>query len=129
MISQFTNWRLRVDGLVNKPLSLNEIKGLPARTQVTQHSCDEVWSAIGQWTRVPLGHVLEIADLKPEARYIVFYCLDVLSASRQTFGNRRTQPLRYCVICDQRWMARQFIPLTTACIRLVTPYFRFTFSI
>ena len=115
---------------VNKPLllSLDEIKGLRARTQVTQHAATR-GGVIGQWTGVPLGHVLEIADLKPEARYIVFYCLDVLSASRQTFGNRRTQPLRYCGICDQRWMARQFIPLTTACIRLVTPYFRFTFSI
>ena len=71
-------WRLKVDGLVRKPLSLSldEIKALPARTQVTQHSCDEGWTAIGQWTGVPLGHLLKMAELAPEARYIVFHCLD-----------------------------------------------------
>ena len=59
-----------VSGLVRKPLSLslNEIKALPARTQVTQHNCDEGWTAIGQWTGVPLSHVLSMAELAPEAR-------------------------------------------------------------
>jgi DMSO/TMAO reductase YedYZ molybdopterin-dependent catalytic subunit len=78
MISQFANWRLKVDGLVRKPqsLSLKELKELPARTQVTQHNCDEGWTAIGQWTGVPLAHVLGMAELAPEARYVVFHCLD-----------------------------------------------------
>ena len=81
MISQFANWRLKVDGLVRKPLalSLNEIKELPARTQVTQHNCDEGWTAIGQWTGVPLSRVLQMAELAPEARYIVFHCLDEMT--------------------------------------------------
>jgi DMSO/TMAO reductase YedYZ molybdopterin-dependent catalytic subunit len=81
MISQFEHWRLTVDGLAKKPLSLslNEIKALPARTQITQHSCDEGWTAIGQWTGTPLAHVLEMAELKPEARYIVFHCLDEMT--------------------------------------------------
>jgi DMSO/TMAO reductase YedYZ molybdopterin-dependent catalytic subunit len=81
MASQFANWRLKVDGLVRKPLSLSlsEIKELPARTQVTQHNCDEGWTAIGQWTGVPLTHVLKMAELAPEARYIVFHCLDEMT--------------------------------------------------
>jgi DMSO/TMAO reductase YedYZ molybdopterin-dependent catalytic subunit len=78
MISQFAKFRLTVDGLVAHPLSLSldEVKAMPARTQVTQHNCDEGWTAIGQWTGVPLGHLLKRAELKPEARYIVFHCLD-----------------------------------------------------
>jgi DMSO/TMAO reductase YedYZ molybdopterin-dependent catalytic subunit len=78
MISQFARWRLTVDGLVEHPLSLSldDIKALPARTQVTQHNCDEGWTAIGEWTGVPLAHVLGMATLKPGARYIVFHCLD-----------------------------------------------------
>jgi DMSO/TMAO reductase YedYZ molybdopterin-dependent catalytic subunit len=78
MISQFERWRLTVDGLVDKPLSLSlvELKTMPARTQITQHNCDEGWTAIGQWTGVPLANVLRQAGLKPEARYIVFHCLD-----------------------------------------------------
>ena len=36
----------------------------------------EGWSAIGQWTGVPLAEVLERAGLRPQARYIVFHCAD-----------------------------------------------------
>ncbi len=80
MVTRFASWRLTVDGLVRRPLSLSldEIKALPARTQITLHSCDEGWSAIGQWTGVPLSELLQAAELMPEVRYIVFHCLDEL---------------------------------------------------
>src|SRR5690242_8155251 len=56
----FANWRLRIDGMVARPLSLSvaEIRRLPARTQITRHDCVEGWSAIGQWTGVPLSLLL-----------------------------------------------------------------------
>lgn len=74
----FANWRLRVDGLVEAPvdLSLAELRALPSRTQITRHDCVEGWSAIGEWTGVPLGTVLRAARLRPEARFIVFHCAD-----------------------------------------------------
>jgi DMSO/TMAO reductase YedYZ molybdopterin-dependent catalytic subunit len=80
--SNFANWRLQVDGLVRNKLSLSldEIQQLPARTQITQHSCDEGWTAIGKWTGVPLPHLLQMAELQPEARFIVFHCLDEMTA-------------------------------------------------
>ncbi len=76
--SQFTSWRLGIDGLVHNRLSLSlaDIKMLPARTQITMHSCDEGWSAIGQWRGVQLSHLLQTAGLAPQARYVVFHCLD-----------------------------------------------------
>jgi DMSO/TMAO reductase YedYZ molybdopterin-dependent catalytic subunit len=88
MISQFANWRLTVDGLVRRPLSLSltEIKALPARTQITLHSCDEGWSAIGQWTGVTLSHLLQQAELMPNVRYIVFHCLDELERTADRSG-------------------------------------------
>jgi DMSO/TMAO reductase YedYZ molybdopterin-dependent catalytic subunit len=78
MMSNFASFRLTVDGMVKKPLSLtlDEIKAMPSRTQITMHNCDEGWSAIGQWTGVPLAHLLAAAELAPEARYIVFHCMD-----------------------------------------------------
>ncbi|MGZ2455890.1 MULTISPECIES: molybdopterin-binding protein [Rhizobium] len=78
MNQRFSSWRLEVGGLVDKPmqLSLAELKALPARTQITRHDCVEGWSAIGKWTGVPLGALLQAAGLKPEARYIVFHCAD-----------------------------------------------------
>jgi DMSO/TMAO reductase YedYZ molybdopterin-dependent catalytic subunit len=75
----FANYRLVVDGLVERPLSLSldQLRGLPARTQITRHDCVEGWSSIGQWTGPRLSEVLKLAGLRPEARYLVFHCADV----------------------------------------------------
>ena len=74
----FQDWKLRVHGLVERPmeLSLPELRALPARTQITMHNCDEGWSAIAQWTGVPLGQVLSRCGVRKDARYVVFHCLD-----------------------------------------------------
>ena len=74
----FRDWRLRVGGLVQRPLSLSldELRALPQRTQITRHDCVEGWSAIGQWTGVPLALVLGATGLSSAARYIVFHCFD-----------------------------------------------------
>ena len=79
--SGFANWRLKIDGLVERPveLSLGDLRRLPARTQITRHDCVEGWSAIGEWTGPQLGPLLKTARLKPEARYIVFHCADQYS--------------------------------------------------
>jgi DMSO/TMAO reductase YedYZ molybdopterin-dependent catalytic subunit len=75
----FRNWRLPVTGLVERPreLSLDEIKSLPARTQITAHVCEQGWSAIGEWTGTPLQRVLEAAGgVTPAARYVVIHTFD-----------------------------------------------------
>jgi DMSO/TMAO reductase YedYZ molybdopterin-dependent catalytic subunit len=78
--NHFADWSLTVDGLVARPLSLPlaVLQALPSRTQITRHDCVEGWSAIGQWTGVPLGLLLNLAQLAPEARYIVLHCADEL---------------------------------------------------
>jgi DMSO/TMAO reductase YedYZ molybdopterin-dependent catalytic subunit len=78
--SGFADWRLTVGGLVQRPLSLSldQLKALPARTQITRHDCVEGWSAIGQWTGPQLGGLLHAAGLQPHARYVVFHCADNL---------------------------------------------------
>jgi DMSO/TMAO reductase YedYZ molybdopterin-dependent catalytic subunit len=76
----FTDYRLSIDGLVDRPtsLSLDELRRLPARTQITRHDCVEGWSAIGKWTGAQLGPLLQSVGLKPDARYLVFHCYDKL---------------------------------------------------
>ena len=61
LAENFANWRLVVDGLVNRPLnlSLSDLAGMPSRSQVTRHDCVEGWSAIGKWKGVQLSRVLE----------------------------------------------------------------------
>jgi DMSO/TMAO reductase YedYZ molybdopterin-dependent catalytic subunit len=79
----FAGWKLAVDGLVEQPLelSLDELRALPSRTQITRHDCVEGWSCIGKWKGVPLAHLLERAKLKPSARYVVFHCADTLDTA------------------------------------------------
>jgi DMSO/TMAO reductase YedYZ molybdopterin-dependent catalytic subunit len=81
--SNFADWRLTVDGLVDRPaeLSLDDLRAMPSRTQITRHDCVEGWSCIGKWKGVPLGKVLDRAGLKPRARYVVFYCADTMETS------------------------------------------------
>lgn len=76
--SGFADWRVKVTGLVAKPLSLSmaDIRAMPQRTQITRHDCVEGWSAIGEWTGVPLGRILAAAQIKDSARFIVFRCAD-----------------------------------------------------
>jgi DMSO/TMAO reductase YedYZ molybdopterin-dependent catalytic subunit len=74
----FVDWRLSVEGLVARPgaYSLADLKRLPSRSQITRHTCEEGWSAIAEWTGVPLGRVLDAAGMLPAARFVSFYSFD-----------------------------------------------------
>jgi DMSO/TMAO reductase YedYZ molybdopterin-dependent catalytic subunit len=76
--NDFAGYRLHVTGLVDNELSisLDELRAMPSRTQITRHDCVEGWSCIAQWTGVQLSRVLDRAGVKPAARYVVFRCYD-----------------------------------------------------
>jgi DMSO/TMAO reductase YedYZ molybdopterin-dependent catalytic subunit len=78
--NHFADWRLKVHGLVEHELSLSleELRALPARTQITRHDCVEGWSCIGKWTGLPLAGILSRAGVRPNARFVVFHCADTL---------------------------------------------------
>jgi DMSO/TMAO reductase YedYZ molybdopterin-dependent catalytic subunit len=80
LANNFADWRLEVSGLVEKPLSLTreQLIAMPSRTQITRHDCVEGWSCIAKWTGTPLSLVLDQAVVKPQARYVLFYCLDTI---------------------------------------------------
>jgi DMSO/TMAO reductase YedYZ molybdopterin-dependent catalytic subunit len=88
MESGFRNYRLAVEGLVRRPLalSLDQLRAMPSRTQITRHDCVEGWSAIGQWTGVQLARVLALASPLPQARYVVFRCADDLGGTGDDRG-------------------------------------------
>jgi len=79
----FADWRLSVEGRVARPMSfsLAELKQLRSRTQITRHTCEEGWAAIGQWTGVPLSLVLDAAGVLPSARFVGFHSMDDLFGS------------------------------------------------
>lgn len=74
----FRDWRLTIDGLVDTPqtFSLDDLKAMPSRAQITRHDCVEGWSCIGQWTGVVLGDLLAQVGVRDEARFVVFHCAD-----------------------------------------------------
>jgi DMSO/TMAO reductase YedYZ molybdopterin-dependent catalytic subunit len=76
--SGFAGYRLTVGGLVAKPaeFSLDELRAMPARTQITRHDCVEGWSCIGKWKGVQLGHILAQVEPAPEAKFVLFRCYD-----------------------------------------------------
>lgn len=79
----FADWRLRVDGLVRQPLalSLDQLRAIPARAQITRHDCVEGWSAIGKWTGAPLGDFLRRIGADLTAKYVHFVCAEGYSVS------------------------------------------------
>jgi DMSO/TMAO reductase YedYZ molybdopterin-dependent catalytic subunit len=76
--SGWPTWKLDVAGLVKRPASftLDELKAMPARTQITRHDCVEGWSAIAKWKGAPLAEIAKKVEPQPNARYVVFYCMD-----------------------------------------------------
>src|SRR5262249_54277872 len=78
MVGGFRQWRLKGDGVGGRPseLSLEELRRFPSRTQITEHICEQGWSAIAEWTGVPLSLLLNEVGILPQAKYVFFYSVD-----------------------------------------------------
>ncbi len=74
-------WRLEVSGLVTDktPWTLERLKTLPQRADVTRHCCVEGWSMIGKWGGVPLRTFLEKIGADTSAKYVAFRCDDPIN--------------------------------------------------
>jgi DMSO/TMAO reductase YedYZ molybdopterin-dependent catalytic subunit len=72
---RFADWRLEVDGMVARPgsFSLEELRRLPARSQITQLTCEEGWSYVAEWTGAPLADVLRSVETKAGAKFVVYH--------------------------------------------------------
>lgn len=76
--NSFEDYKLIVEGQVSKPgaYSLSDLMGFTPRTQITRHTCEEGWTAIAEWTGVPLGDLLQHAGILPSARFVVLHSFD-----------------------------------------------------
>jgi DMSO/TMAO reductase YedYZ molybdopterin-dependent catalytic subunit len=74
----FKGWNVSVDGLVAHAasLSLDDLKHLPVRNQITQVACEEGWSYVAEWIGTPLIEVLNAVGILPQARYVVYFSID-----------------------------------------------------
>jgi methionine sulfoxide reductase catalytic subunit len=73
--NNFTDWRLQVHGLVEEPLelSLPELHTMKKEIQITEHSCIQGWTAIGEWGGLPMNYLISLCKPLPQARYVVYY--------------------------------------------------------
>ena len=90
-----SSYGLTIEGCVTRPgsYSLSDLMRMPSRTQITRHVCEEGWSAIAQWTGVPLHDVLQAAGIRPEARYVQFYSYDNYADSIDMFDALHPQTI------------------------------------
>jgi DMSO/TMAO reductase YedYZ molybdopterin-dependent catalytic subunit len=71
----FKEYRLKVYGLVEKPveLSLDDLRALGQKTQITLHHCIQGWSGIAEWGGLPLAKLIELVRPTPKGKTVVFY--------------------------------------------------------
>ena len=69
-------WRLKIEGLIEKPLTLrfDEIQALPKKIQVKSFICVEGWGLDDQkWEGVHLKEIFSKVKIDSKAKYISFY--------------------------------------------------------
>jgi methionine sulfoxide reductase catalytic subunit len=71
----FRNYRVKAYGLVENPveLSLDDLRALGQKTQITLHHCIQGWSGIAAWGGLPLAELVKLVHPKPNAKAIIFY--------------------------------------------------------
>jgi DMSO/TMAO reductase YedYZ molybdopterin-dependent catalytic subunit len=73
--SGFRDWRIDVAGMVDQPgsYSIEQLRTLGERSQVTCHHCIQGWTAVAQWAGLPVQTLLDTCGVQPRARYAVFH--------------------------------------------------------
>jgi DMSO/TMAO reductase YedYZ molybdopterin-dependent catalytic subunit len=75
--AKFTDWRLVVDGMVQRPtsFSVDQLKSYPSHSQITEVVCEEGWSYIAEWNGVPLSYILDLVGAQPQAKYAFYFSI------------------------------------------------------
>jgi sulfoxide reductase catalytic subunit YedY len=74
-VHNFVDWRLRVGGLVEQPVTLDlaALRSLADRqSQRVLHNCVQGWSSVGEWSGLPLAALADLVRPLPQAKYICF---------------------------------------------------------
>ncbi len=78
LVSILNSWSLRVDGLVNNPVtySFNDLLNLTRYNQTADFHCVEGWSVPGvPWNGFHLNTLIDIVDPLPGSSHITFYAI------------------------------------------------------
>ena len=84
-------WQLRLDGLVEKPITLGAdelIQKMGLEERLLRHRCVEAWSIAVPWTGFPLKSLVDMARPLSGAKYLKmtgFHLPDIAPGQRQTW--------------------------------------------
>ena len=92
----YSDWHLRVYGLVDKELSLNleQLRAMPRKEQITKHICIQGWSAIGEWSGVQMKEIIKLARPHRNVKYVVFHAYDVDGDGKPFYEALRLSDMR-----------------------------------
>src|SRR4051812_24832912 len=84
-------WKLRVHGLVARPLelSLSDLRRLPAAQFRVRHHCVEGWSAVASWQGVRVSEIAHLCGADRRARFVEFRSFELGQPSADA------SPIRY----------------------------------
>jgi methionine sulfoxide reductase catalytic subunit len=93
----FKDYRLRVYGLVENPveLSLDEIKAMAAKRQITLHHCIQGWSGIAEWGGLQMLELMTLVRPLPDARAVLFYSFSEGTAGGQYYDSHTIENMRH----------------------------------
>jgi DMSO/TMAO reductase YedYZ molybdopterin-dependent catalytic subunit len=76
-------YRLRVDGLVKKPLSYNyqELKTFPRQKKLVTTHCVEGWQVTVLWEGIPFSELISRVGVDPKVNTIIFHGVDGYTTS------------------------------------------------
>jgi len=113
------DWKLRVDGLVDRPLeyAYEQLMALPQTQYVRTFSCVTRWSIKdAAWEGLPIRGLVAPAGVKPEAKWVMFHCVDGYTAPvplEDALGEDALLVLKLNgkpLSAEQGFPARPFIP-------------------
>jgi len=73
--NDFNGYRLKINGLVENPveLSLDDLRTMDSKTQITLHHCIQGWSGIAEWGGLPMADLIHLVKPKQNAKAVVFH--------------------------------------------------------
>lgn len=112
-------WRLKVDGLVSIPLeyTYQQLTSVPQTSYVKPFYCVTRWSIQNaEWEGLPIRGLVEPTEPNPEAKWVMFHCVDGYTAPVRVEDALREDALLAFKIngkplsAEQGFPARPFMP-------------------
>lgn len=113
-------WRLEIGGLVGRPLSFSweEFRALPRVKVFADFHCVTRWSRLGNvWEGVSVNTILELAGIKPDAKFVVATGYDDGWTTNLPLADFRTEDALFADMHD----GEPLVPDHGGPVRLIVP--------